>query len=113
MTPLGRDRSNDDWKTVHANESCKALEHDLVTGVMEEYADNMGFKLEGLAKYGLTKVAMYAAQVARAQALGFDPDLLRMSDEEADQVMLARARMMVAAGKPVFRIDDDGVTRLD
>ena len=104
---------SDDWKIDHANASEKALEHDLVKGVVEEFADNMGFKLEGLPKYGLMKVCGYVAQVARAQALGFDPDLLRMSDEEADAQMLKKARMAVAAGKPVLRIDESGVTRLD
>lgn len=103
----------DDWKTVHADAAYQALEHDLVRGVMEEFADNMGFRLDGLPRYGLMKVAHYAAQVARAQALGFDPDLLRLTDGEADVEMLAKARAAVAAGKPVFRIDESGMTRLD
>lgn len=61
----------------------------------------------------LTKIATYAAQVARAQALGFDPELLRLSADEADTAMLAQARMAVASGKPVWLIDSEGVTRLD
>jgi hypothetical protein len=90
------------WKDHHANESGKALDHDLVREVMDEYAKNMGFELEGLPRYGLMKVAMYAAQAARAQALGFDPDLLRMSDGEADEQMLQLAEAAALAGKPVW-----------
>ena len=60
-----------------ANEAAKALDHDLVKNVMEEFAGNMRFELTGLPAYGLAKVAIYAAQVARAQALGINPDLLR------------------------------------
>lgn len=102
-----------DWRQDHANEAEKALDHELVTNVIEEFADNMGFKLEGLPKYGIYKVAMYVASVTRAQTLGFDPDLLRMSDEECEAEMLRKARSAVAAGKPVLRIDEAGVTRLD
>lgn len=67
----------------------------------------MGFKLEGLPGYGMRKVAMYAAQVARAQALGFDPALLSMTDEEATEAQLALARAAVEAGKPVWVIESD------
>jgi hypothetical protein len=102
-----------DWKREHANQAEQALHHDLVQNALSEFADNMGFKREGLPEYGLTKIVSYAAQVARAHALGFDPDLLRLTDEEADAQALAKARIAVAAGKPVLRIDDHGVTRLD
>jgi hypothetical protein len=85
-----------------------ALDHELVRGVMAEFADNMGFKLEGLPGYGMLKVAVYVAQVARAQALGFDPDLLRVSDEEAEAEQLALARAAVAAGKPTWVIRGGG-----
>lgn len=94
-----------DWKAHHANESEKALDHDLVKGVMEEFAGNMGFKLEGLPAYGLTKVAMYAAQVARAQALGFDPELLRLTAEEAGEQQLRLAMIAAESGKPVYLIE--------
>jgi hypothetical protein len=110
---MAHDSASGDWKTAHADAATQALEHELVRSVMEEFADNMGFKLEGLPRYGLMKVAHYAAQVACAQALGFDPDLLRLSDEEAEAVMLTMARAAVAAGKPVLRIDESGATRLD
>lgn len=104
--------ASDDWKTAHANESCKALDHDLVSGVIDEQMGNIGSD-SALVRYGLTKIAMYAAQVARAQALGFNPDLLRLSSEEANEEQLKLARAAVAAGKPVLRIDEGGVTRLD
>lgn len=103
----------DNWKDHHADEAGKALDTRLVQEVMEEFAGNMGFKLDGLPKYGLMKVAMYAAQVARAQALGFDPELLVMSDEEADQAGLALARSAVAAGKPTWVIRDGDTQRID
>lgn len=74
-----------EWKTQHANESYKALEHDMVQGAMEEFALNMGFELTGLPKYGLEKIALIAAQVSRAYALGINPDDLRMTVEEANE----------------------------
>jgi hypothetical protein len=95
------------WKTHHANEANKALEQPLVKEVMQEFADNMRFELRGLPQYGLTKVALYAAQVARAQALGFDPELLRVSEEEADQHALRVAQIAAESGKPVWVIVSD------
>ena len=74
-----------DWKLQHANEAEKALEHDLVKYVMEELLDNLGLTGQALPAYGVRKVAIYAAQVARAQALGFDPELLRLSNEEVNE----------------------------
>lgn len=103
-----------DWKNELANEASKALEHELVREVMQEFADNMGFKLEGLPRYGLMKVASYTAQVARAQAVGIDPDELRYSDAEANAATQKQARLFVAAGKPVISVEPDGTTtRLD
>lgn len=94
-----------DWKEHHANEAEKALAHELVRGAMEEFAANMGFVLDGLPKYGLTKVAAYAAQVARAQALGFDPDLVRLSSEEANEQLLRVARRASERGVPVWVVE--------
>jgi hypothetical protein len=95
----------DDWKRHHANDSTEAVQHEIVQRVMEEYADNMGFTLDGLPAYGLRKVALYAAQVARAQALGFDPNLLRLSEDEAASGQWALAASLVLAGVPTFTID--------
>lgn len=97
-----------DWKQHHANEAERVLEDEIVKRVMEEFADNMRFKLEGLPRYGLAKVAGYAAQVARAQALGFDPELLRLSDEEADAQLLAKAKLAAMKGVPVYVIEAGG-----
>lgn len=94
-----------DWKRHHANESEKALEHDLVSYAMDELAGNLGVKGEALPEYGIRKVASHAAQVARAQALGFDPELLRLSNDEADEQVLKLARMAAEAGKPVWLIE--------
>lgn len=94
-----------DWKEAHANHAREALDHELVQEVMDELAGNLGEVGNSLVEYGIEKVALYAAQVARAQALGFDPDLLRLSSEEADEESLRLARAAVEAGKPVFLID--------
>lgn len=101
-----------DWKQAHANACDRALEHDLVTGVIDELMDNIrsnfGERAAGaLTKYGVSKVAMYAAQVARAQALGFDPNLLRMTAEEAASDQLRLAAEAAVAGVPVTMISPD------
>jgi hypothetical protein len=62
-----------DWKEHHANEAEKALDQDLVQRVLTEFAGNMGFERDGLPEYGLVKIVLTVAQVARAEALGFDP----------------------------------------
>ena len=103
---------SDDWKQRHANDSEKALAHSIIKRVEAEYADNMqcnyGVDLtKGLPAYGLHKVMQYVAQVARAQALGFDPELLRLSDGEATAAQLDLARAIVKAGKPVIVVTDE------
>jgi hypothetical protein len=104
---MSADADSVDWKELHANESMKALDHPLVAGVMEEYADNMNFDPKvGLPAYGMMKVAMYAAQVARAQALGFDPDMLRMSRDEANSALWDIAAEAVFAGVPTTILDE-------
>jgi hypothetical protein len=109
MTHPGESDTN--WRTHHAEASACAINHELVEFVRQELADNLGVRGQALPEYGIAKVAQYAAQVARAQALGFDPDLLRMSDEECDAAMLRLAQEAVAAGQPVWvlggRPDDD------
>jgi hypothetical protein len=102
-----------DWKKVHANAAEAALRHDLVKGVMAELASNLGVAGQPLPEYGIAKVASYAAQVARAQALGFDPNLLRLSDAEADADLLAIARKAVETGSPTWVIRGDDVQRID
>lgn len=100
-----------DWKRQHADEAEKALRHPIVQRVMEEFADNMGFELDGLPRYGLMKVAGYAAQVARAQALGIDPESLRTTAEEHNEHMLDLAALFQEQCKPVVAIrPEDGAT---
>ena len=99
-----------DWKKQHANESDKAWIHPLVRDVIDEQIGNIvrcgpWKEDDALLRMGLSKIAMYAAQVARAQALGFDPELLRMSPEEADSTLLKFAEMAVRAGKPVSIVE--------
>lgn len=91
-----------DWKKHHANEAEKAVENEMVQNVLTEFAKNMGFERKGLPEYGLSKIVSYVSQVARAEALGFDPHLLRMTDEEADESMLRLAEIAAESGKPVW-----------
>ena len=90
-----------DWKDAHANECSKAVDHELVEGVIAEFMDNINVPDEGLPAYGIRKVAMYAAQVARAQALGFDPELLRSNRAESTEAQIELARMATESGIPV------------
>ncbi len=96
-----------DWKEQHANEASKSTKHELVEGVIEEFMDNIGLADTGLPAYGIRKVAHYAAMVARAHALGFDPNLLRMTNEEATSHQLDLAARAVVAGIPVHMLDID------
>jgi len=96
-----------DWKNDHANAANASIEHELVEGVIEEFMDNIGLADKGLPAYGIRKVARYAAMVARAHALGFDPNLLRMSNSEATSHQLDLAARAVALGIPVHMIEAD------
>ncbi|MFP7833113.1 hypothetical protein [Marisediminicola sp. LYQ134] len=95
-----------DWKDHHANEAAKALDHPLVEDVINELAENLGVDPEkGLPAYGMRKVALYAAQVARAQTLGIDPEALRMTPDEANSHMLALAAEATFKGIPTYMLD--------
>lgn len=97
-------------KQAFVNDAEQAVVHPLVLQVMEEFADNMGFELKGLPKYGLMKVASYTATIARAYALGIDPDVLRHTPEEANSALLRKAARMVYEGVPTIVIEgEDGV----
>lgn len=93
------------WKQHHANESERIFEVQMMQDVMEEFAENMGFKLAGLPKYGLMKVAGYAAQIARAQTLGIDPELLRMAPTETTSHQLWLAATAAFKGVPTYLIE--------
>lgn len=86
-----------------------ALKHQLVVDVMAELRQNLGVTGDGLPAYGIAKVAHYAAQVAFAQALGLDPDLLRLSPGQAMSEQLRIAAEAVAAGIPTHLIDPEDV----
>ncbi len=94
-----------DWKRVHADEAEKALEHELVKDVIDEQMFNLGTN-DDWVRYGFMKVAHYAASVARAQALGIDPDLLRLSPEEANSEVLRLAAEAVVDGIPTHLIEE-------
>lgn len=90
-----------DWKQAHANAAEHALQHPLVQDVMQEFLHNIGRPNGALERYGLTKVASYAAQVARAEALGIDPETLRMDDAEIAEHQRMLIDAAYRAGKPV------------
>lgn len=96
-----------------ADQAEKAWDTELVQEVLTEFAGNMGFERKGLPEYGLMKMVNCVASVAHAQARDLDPEVLRMSADEAEVHLMKRARAMVAQGKPVLKIDDTGATRLD
>ena len=93
------------WKQHHADEAEKVLENGMVQDVLSEFAQNMGFKREGLPEYGLVKIVSYVAQAARAEALGFDPEPLRFSNDEAIESQLELAKIAAESGKPVWVIE--------
>ncbi|TFD80728.1 hypothetical protein E3T54_03015 [Cryobacterium sp. Sr8] len=90
-----------DWKDAHANAASESIEHPMVEGVIEEFMGNVGLADVGLPAYGIRKVALYAAQVARAHALGFDPELLRLTAAECGAEQLALAERAATLGIPV------------
>lgn len=55
----------------------KTATNEFVRHAMEEYAQNMGFKLDGLPEYGLQKIVRYAAIVSAAIMAGIDPEELK------------------------------------
>jgi hypothetical protein len=90
-----------DWKQAHANEAEQYAQHEMVESALSEFAMNMGFERKGLPEYGLLKIVSYVAQVVLAGARGFDPELLRMTPEEATEAQLRLMRAFQEAGKPV------------
>lgn len=93
-----------DWKQVHADASDDAVNHPIVQAAIAELMDNLGLE-SGLVNYGMSKIASYAAQVARAQAQGFDPELLRLTPDEANSALLHLAAEAVLRGVPTYIVD--------
>lgn len=94
-------------KDAFADEAFKALDHPLVESVVDELCFNLRVENKGLPRFGIRKVAHYAAIVARAHALGIDPEVLRMTDEESDEVMLDLVKAATEAGKPAIVLTTD------
>lgn len=95
------------WKQDHANKSEKAIGHELVQSVINEFKFNLRLNPEvgpddALWDYGLMKICNAVAQVARAQALGFNPNILKMSDSEIGETRLRLIKIAVKTGKPVI-----------
>lgn len=75
--------AGEDLRDESAAAADVAVEHPLVEGAIAEFLDNVNLPGAGLPSYGVRKVAHYAAQVARAQALGIDADALRHTAQGA------------------------------
>jgi hypothetical protein len=104
--------TDSDWKQDFANDAEAACFHPIVKEVIDEYVDNMRHNYsvdlsKGLPSVGLSKVKMAVALVARAQALDIDPELLRLSNDEADASIIEMARRFHEAGKPVLVVAVD------
>lgn len=105
----------EDWKSKHANESERVLEHHIVKPILEEFEDNLRHNPDVAAKhfnsalfcYGFRKCLSYVAQVARAEGMGFDPETLRGTPEEITKHQMELAQMAVNAGKPVWIVQAD------
>jgi hypothetical protein len=89
-----------DLKKDIANEADRAVEHPLVVSAMQMFMENMGIRDGSLPAFGLHKLASVVAQVARAQALNIDPDDLRLTTEEANEVLRDVHARMEAVGLP-------------
>lgn len=59
--------------------SNEVVEGTYVTDAMQEFAQNMHFENTGLPRFGLRKIANYAAQVAIAKAILGGTDILMYS----------------------------------
>lgn len=67
-------------KQAFADEASKAADHPIVQNILDEARDNLSrnHKVSAdIVEWQVAKVANVVAQVARAQALGIDPDELR------------------------------------
>lgn len=96
---------NESEKNSFADAAYAAVDHPTVRQAMEEYAENMRFELSGLPAYGLEKVARYAAMVARCQAVGVDPDEMRLTPAESRSALLHKAADLVYEGIPTMLIE--------
>lgn len=98
------------WKQHHADEADKAVEHPITDRAIAETMRNLETffhlgEMDGLVRGALLKIASRAASVARAQALGFDPDLLRLTAKEKNSEALRVAAEATLRGVPVYMIE--------
>lgn len=94
-------------KKNFANEANNVLDHPIAKDVIDEFKDNLKRNPDvkpdsGLWNYGLMKILTHVSQIARAQALGIDPEQLRMSEEEQAAWCELLAQTASDAGKDVF-----------
>lgn len=100
-----------DWKQAHAEASAAADEHPIVQQVIDNLVENLTNNFgpvagNQLVRASIQKVAHVGAQVARAQCLGFDPDLLRLTPDEANSALMRQAAEMVFRGVPTQIVDE-------
>jgi UDP-N-acetylmuramyl tripeptide synthase len=91
-----------DEKQAFVNEAEQAYKHPLVKSVVQELLFNLRAEGDALVSYGIHKVANAVAIVARCQALGIDPEELRMTDEEIATHMERMAQIALEAGKLIM-----------
>lgn len=65
-------------KIDFSDAASEAIDHEIVQNAITELISNMKLPSKGLHVYGMNKIAHHAAVVARAFALGIDPDELRI-----------------------------------
>lgn len=94
-----------DWKQQFANEVDKAIAHPITQEAIDELLFNLRSSRNRMEYYGLLKICNVVGHIARAQALGIDPETLRMTDDEASEVVRDRIRAVADAGNPVIVVD--------
>lgn len=90
-----------------ANETEKAIFHPITERAIEELLFNLNKDQSSMEYYGIIKLCNTVGQVARAQALGIDPEILRMSDAEAQEAMLQMVNVFAANGGKVIVVAED------
>lgn len=98
-----------DWKQKHADACDAILDEPVVQDVITEQVRNVTQDFAPgdvcsrhiVTALCLRKIAVYAAQVARAHALGIPVDLLKLTPEEAREALL---RFAQATGADVVEL---------
>lgn len=87
------------------NEIKAVFDSKEVQDVLEEFAFNMRFKLEGLPLYGMRKIVSYAVTVALATERRIPLEVFKMTSEEWAVYASRLADAFAEAGKPVFVVN--------